>query len=60
MKPVVVVASLKVGLNGLLAITQVLRGEAFWHSNAASNYLNLKMIFLFPLLTYTEAASATE
>lgn len=51
-KPVMVVASLQVGVNSSLAITQVLCGEASWHSNAASNYLNLRIIFLFPLLTH--------
>ena len=50
------VACLKVGVNGLLAITQVLCGEASQHTNAASNYLNLKIIFLFPLLTHPEGS----
>lgn len=46
------VVCLEVGVNGLLAIT--LCSEASWHTNGASNYLNLKTIFLFPLLTHTE------
>lgn len=53
-QPVMVVVYLKVGVNGLLAITLVLCSEAYWHTNAARNYLNLKIIFLFPLLIHTE------
>lgn len=51
----IVVSSLKVGVNGLVTIYfayQVLCDEAFWHTNAASNNSNLKIISLFPVLTH--------
>lgn len=53
-QPAVVVARLKVTVNALLAIMQLLCGKVSWLAHAANSYLDLKIILLFSLLTHAE------